>query len=197
MYLFFLNSILWQNNSNTFVKCIIYYFGKMGKSGCFSLGQTVSLRGLAARLGYIRVTGHGPRPVTGHSHVTVATWPDDPGACISLGVKPTQEIPTDLSLWQVLHGVGGWVVCVSWSLRQECPLLGAIGCWMDADWSQGNTQLLAQVWLVVDDDQPSFDKLCTDLFTSVVVLVLILTLHDKARVNTYRPMLLTHTGPCC
>ena len=53
-------------------------------------------------------------------------WPPDQtilGPASTLGVKPSQERPTNLSILQVMRGVGGWVVCVCWSLRQEFPLL--------------------------------------------------------------------------
>ena len=42
-------------------------------------------------------------------------WPRDQtilGPASTLGVKPSQERPTDLSILQVMQGVGGWVACL-------------------------------------------------------------------------------------
>ena len=44
---------------------------KIGQPGCISLGQAVTLRELAAKPGYVRMTG--PGSVTGLGHVIVAT----------------------------------------------------------------------------------------------------------------------------
>ena len=110
-------------------------------------------------------------------------WPRDQTILESASLwvsVPPKEIPTDLSILQVLHGVGG---CVDGSLSinvQRMPTasllgsVGAIGRWMDADWSRyypGDNNQLELVWMVVNDDQSSCHKLCTVTDTTLHIKI--------------------------
>ena len=62
----------------------------MGQLGLMSLGPAWHLED-CCETRMFTWPDCGPGPATDQNHVTVATWPDNPEACITLCVKPSQE----------------------------------------------------------------------------------------------------------
>ena len=122
-------SCLWQNNSNIFVKisALFITLAKMGQPDCTFWGKL-----------WHREDWLWGSDIFAWVNMVIWLWPDDPGACVPLGVKPSIN-----TYWPINITGDAWswsVGCVGlcWSLRQQCPLLvsvGAVRPWVDADWS--------------------------------------------------------------